>query len=132
CLEGTRIDLKQEFALADNRAFFEMHALQVAGNTRANLDHVDCFKSAGELVTVSYLLANNFRYTHFRRRWSLGLSRTGTSGVQAGKSREADGQHQPRPNGAVVLTLPWVRCFQLHVCLPVRFLRFPFRFRRLM
>src|SRR6266403_1054314 len=80
-LEGTRIDLKQEFALANNRAFLEMHALQVAGNTRANLDRVDCFKPAGELVTVAYLLANNFRYTHFRRRWRLGLSRTGTPGI---------------------------------------------------
>src|SRR5713226_3106504 len=89
CLEGTRIDLKQEFPPANNRAFLEMHALQVAGNTRANLDRADCFKSAGELVTVAYLLANNFRYTHFRRRWSLRLSRTGTPGIYGGKRSQA-------------------------------------------
>src|SRR5258708_35132730 len=91
-LEGTRIDLKQEVALPNNRAFLEMHALQIAGNTRAHLDCVDCFKPAGELVTVSYLLADNFRYTHFRWRWSLRLSRTGTGtpGIQAGKRRQTD------------------------------------------
>src|SRR5712664_3014033 len=80
-LEGALINLEQEVALANNRAFLEMHALQVAGNARANLDCVDCFKSARELVTVAQLLADNFRYAHFRRRWSLGLSRTGTPAV---------------------------------------------------
>src|SRR6266849_8059218 len=73
-LEGTRIDLKQEVALPNNRAFLEIHALQIAGNARANLNRVDCFKSAGELVTVAYLLADNFRHAHLHRRWRLGLS----------------------------------------------------------
>ena len=73
-LEGPRIDLKQEIALVNNRAFLEMYALQVAGNARANLYRVYCFKPAGELVTVAQLLADNLRYTHFRGRWSLWLS----------------------------------------------------------
>src|SRR5467141_2603513 len=73
-LEGTRIDLKQEIALPNNRAFLEMHALQVAGDARANLHRVDCFKPPGELVTVAQLLANYFRDAHLHRRWDLGLS----------------------------------------------------------
>src|SRR6266851_686769 len=73
-LEGARIDLKQKITLPNNRAFLEMHALQIAGNARANLDRVDCFKSPGELVTIAQLLANYFRYAHLHRRWGLGLS----------------------------------------------------------
>src|SRR5258708_40004590 len=123
------MEVKEEVALAKNRAFLEMHALQIAGNTRAHLDGVNCFKAAGELVTVSYLLADNFRNTHFRRRWSLRLSRTGTGtpGIQAGKRRQTDNQHQPGYE-TVVLTLS-CGCFQLHVPLPGRFPRFSFRFQ---
>jgi len=73
-LEGTRIDLKQEVALSNNRAFLEMYALQIAGNAWANLDRVDCFKSPGELVTVAQLLADYFRHTYFHWGWSFGLS----------------------------------------------------------
>src|SRR5882762_10244448 len=72
CLEGTRIDLKQEVALPNNRAFLEMHALQIAGNAWANLHRVDRFKSSGKLVTVAQLLADYFRHAYFHWRWSLG------------------------------------------------------------
>src|ERR1700687_703287 len=128
-LEGTWIDLKQEVALTNNRAFLEVHALQVAGNARAHLDCIDSFKAAGELITVADLLADNFRYAHLRRRWSLRLSRTGTTGIWAGESRQADDQHQPGQE-AVVLTLSCVLCFQVHVPLPGCFLRVTFRFQR--
>src|SRR6267143_2128435 len=73
-VEAMRIDLKQEVALPNNRAFLEMHALQVAGNAWANLDRVDCFKSPGELVAVAQLLADYFRHTYFHWGWSFGLS----------------------------------------------------------
>jgi hypothetical protein len=81
--------------LAHNRAFLEMHALQVAGNARTNLDCVDSFEAAGELITVADLLANYFGYAYFHRDWGwgLGLSRAGTSGIQASKSRQSDRQH---------------------------------------
>src|SRR6266403_4955594 len=91
-LEGSRINLKQEVALTNNRAFLEMHALQVAGNARANLDGVNWFKASGEFVTVSQLLAYDFRHTHFRRCSSLRLSRTGTPGTYAGKNGHVDNQ----------------------------------------
>jgi len=64
-LEGTRIDLEQEVSLANNRTFLEMHALQVAGNSRTNLDCVYGFEPAGELIAVADLLAGYFRYAHF-------------------------------------------------------------------
>jgi hypothetical protein len=80
-LEGARIDLKQEVAWAHNRAFLEMHALQVAGNARTILDGTDGFEAAGELIAVTDLLADYFRYAYFDWGGSLGLSRAGTPSI---------------------------------------------------
>ncbi len=111
--------------MSNDLAFLEVHALQVAGNARAHFDCMHGFQAAGELVTVADLFADDFRHTHFRWHRSLGLSRSGTGapGTEAGKRREADDQHQP-PQDSVVLTLPWVCCFALHLFLPSRFPRF--------
>jgi hypothetical protein len=88
---------------------------------------MDGFQATGELIAIVYLLADNFRDTHFRRRSSLWLSRTGTgTPTQTGKHREApeaNNQRHPR-HGILVLTLASVCYFRLHLFLPGYFPRF--------
>ena len=47
---GRRIDGDQQVALLDQRAFAEVHGLHGAGHARANVDPLDGFQAAGELV----------------------------------------------------------------------------------
>ena len=47
---GRRVDGDQQVALLDQRAFAEVHRLHGAGDARADVDALDRFEAAGELV----------------------------------------------------------------------------------
>src|SRR5438270_12994176 len=99
-----------------------MNALQIPGNAWTYFNSVDCFEPASRLIAIADMLADNFRYTHFRRRRSLELSRTGTLGSEDDKSRQSNSRDPRRRHAAERLALPSMLCFKLNVLLRTYFM----------
>ena len=71
-LIGSRIDLEQQIALLDVRAFLERHLDQIAGHPRADVDRVDRVGPAGVVDVVGDLALNGLADCHDLRsirRW---------------------------------------------------------------
>ncbi len=51
-LEGTRIDLEEHLAAADDRALLERHGGDEAGHARPDVDRVHRLEAAGDLVPL--------------------------------------------------------------------------------
>ena len=76
---GRGVDGDQQVALLDQRAFAEMHRLHGAGDARADVDALDRFEPAGELVPGGHVALHHGgdgnrrgrRFSH-RRAASLG------------------------------------------------------------
>ena len=60
-LEGPRIDLEQQVAATDDRAFVEVHGGDVARDARPDGDGVDGLEAAGEFIPLGDLARNDVR-----------------------------------------------------------------------
>ena len=97
-LERTRVDLEEQIAAPDDRAFLEANRGDVPGHARPDGDGVHGLEPAGEFVPLGDVLRSHFGDRHLRGRRLTGLSRRASAtGGQNDCEHSRQGDSVPRP-----------------------------------
>ncbi len=91
-LVPARIDHEEHRAFLDQLAGLETHFLDVTGDARPHLDHLDGFGATGEFVPFDKFLLFNGRDGHGGWRWLLLRGASSAATGQEGQSAEQNGR----------------------------------------